>query len=212
MKGELESLLTRAEQKEATRKAIMDAALRLSAERGVSSLSLRAVASEAGIAPAGFYRHFKSIDDLGLALVDQVGMSLRQLVREARHRVDEDGNRNVISNSIQTFMEFASQNANLWRLLLGEGAGNTPEFRRAISKEIERFADDLEEDLIREADATHRPIAHVRHAVEAMVTVAFNLGAAAIDLPPEERRDVAERIILEVRMIMRGAQAMAENQ
>ncbi len=203
-------MTTRADQKEATRNSIMAAALRLSAERGVSSLSLRAVANEAGIAPASFYRHFRSIDDLGLALVDQVGMSLRQLVREARHRVDEHGNRNVISNCINTFMEFASQEPHQFRLLLGEGAGNTPEFRRAISKEISRFADDLAEDLVREAEATDRPILHPHHAAEAMVTVAFNLGVASLDLPPEERPAVAERIIVEVRMIMRGAQAMAD--
>ena len=49
------------------------------------------------------------------------------------------------------------------------------------------------------------------HAAEAMVTVAFNLGARSIDLTYEERLAVAERIIVEVRMIMRGAQAMAES-
>ena len=82
-------------------------------------------------------------------------------------------------------------------------------FRRAIAKEIHRFTEDLAEDLSREAEATQRPIAHVHHAAEAMVTVAFNLGASSIDLPREERLAVIERIIIEVRMIMRGAQADA---
>jgi hypothetical protein len=138
-------------------------------------------------------------------------MSLRQLVREARRRVDESGKGSVIRASIQTFLEFVEKNENLFRLLLGEGSGSTPHFRRAISKEIKRFADDLAEDLVREAKETERPIAHVNHAAEAMVTVAFNLGASAIDLPHEERLAVIERIIVEVRMIMRGAQAAAES-
>ena len=43
-----------------------------------------------------------------------------------------------------------------------------------------------------------------------MVIVAFNLGASSIDLPHEERLAVIERIIIEVRMIVRGAQAVAE--
>ena len=90
------------------------------------------------------------------------------------------------------------------------GSGSTPHFRRAITKEIQRFTDDLAEDLIREAKDTERPIAHVHHAAEAMVTVAFNLGATSIDLPHEERLAVVERIIIEVRMIMRGAQAAAD--
>ncbi len=201
---------TRAEQKQATRRGVIDAALKLSAERGFSSLSLRSVAKEAGIAPTSFYRHFADMDELGLTLVDEVGMSLRQLVREARRRVDESGKGSVIRASIQTFLEFVERNELLFRLLLGEGSGSTPRFRRALAKETQRFTDDLTEDLIREAKATERPIAHVQHAAEAMVTVAFNLGASSIDLPHEERLAVVERIVIEVRMIMRGAQAEAE--
>ena len=201
---------TRSEQKQTTRRAIVDAALALSAERGFSSLSLRSVAKQAGIAPTSFYRHFSDMDELGLALVDEVGMSLRQLVREARRRVEKSGKGSVIRASIQTFLESVQKNENLFRLLLGEGSGSTPHFRRAIAKEIQRFSDDLAEDLIREAKETQRPIAHVHHAAEAMVTVAFSLGASSIDLPHEERLAVVERIIIEVRMIMRGAQAAAE--
>jgi AcrR family transcriptional regulator len=202
---------TRNDQKLTTRRAIVDAALKLSAERGFSSLSLRGVTKEAGIAPTSFYRHFSNMDELGLALVDEVGMSLRQLVREARRRVDESGKGSVIRASIQTFLESVEKNENLFRLLLGEGSGSTPHFRRAISKEIKRFTDDLAEDLVREAKETERPIAHVNHAAEAMVTVAFTLGASAIDLPHEDRLAVIERIIIQVRMIMRGAQDAAES-
>jgi AcrR family transcriptional regulator len=200
---------SRAEQKHNTRRALIEAALRLSVERGFSSLSLRAVAREAKIAPTSFYRHFQDMDDLGLALVDEVGLNLRQLVREARHRVKESGSRSVVRASIQTFIEFSERNSNLFRLLLGEGAGSTPAFRRAIAKEIQRFTDDLAEDLVREAELKQRPLAHPQHASEAMVTVAFNLGAAAIDESPEVRIEAVERIILEVRLIMRGAEAMA---
>ena len=200
---------TRAEQKQATRHAIIAAALKLSAGSGFSSLSLRRVAKEAGIAPTSFYRHFSNMDELGLALVDEVGMSLRQLVREARRRVEESGKGTVIRAAIQTFLVFVEKNENLFRLLLGEGSGSPAHFRRAIAKEIQRFTEDLAEDLIREAEVTDRPIAHVHHAAEAMVTVAFNLGASSIDLPREERLAVIERIIIEVRMIMRGAQAEA---
>ena len=205
-------MLNRAGQKQATRRAIVDAALELSAKRGFSGLSLRGVAREAGIAPTSFYRHFADMDELSLALVDEVGMSLRQLVRQARRRVSDSGKGSVIRASIQTFFECIERDENLFRLLLGEGSGSTPDFRRAIAKETQRFSDDLAEDLIREAELTGRPIAHVHHAAEAMVTVAFSLGASSIDLPREERLAVLERIIIEVRMIMHGAQADAETQ
>jgi len=200
---------TRAEQKNATRHAIVQAALRLSAERGFSSLSLRGIATEASIAPNSFYRHFKNIDDLGLALVDEVGLSLRQLIREARRRVADRDSTSVTRASIETFMEFVETDSTLFRLLLGEGAGSTAPFRRGIAKEIARFTDDLSEDLTAAAEAIGKPLANVGLAAEAMVTIAFNLGAAAIDLPAAERRRVVDRIIAEVRMVMRGAQAEA---
>ena len=203
---------TRAEQKQATRHAIIEAALKLSAERGFSSLSLRSVAREAGIAPTSFYRHFATMDELGLVLVDEIGMSLRQLVREARRRVEDSGKGSVIRASIQTFLSYVEKNENLFRLLLGEGSGSPAHFRHAIAKEIHRFTDDLAEDLIREAETTGRPLAHVHHAAEAMVTVTFNLGASSIDLPHAERMAVVERIIIEVRMIMRGAQAESDTE
>ena len=56
---------TRGERKERTRRAILDAALRLSGEQTLAALSLRQVAKEVGIVPTAFYRHFDSLDDLG---------------------------------------------------------------------------------------------------------------------------------------------------
>ncbi len=199
---------SRAEQKIQTRRAIMDAALRLSAERGFASLSLRQVAKEADIAPTSFYRHFDDLDDLGLALVDEVGTSLRQVVRQARRRVRASGQGSVVRTSIETFMEFATNNANLFRLLLGEGAGNSIAFRTAVREEVGRFTSELIESLQQEADKQRRPLAHAALAAEAMVTVAFNLGASALDRTPSERAEIVERIVGEVRIIMRGAEAM----
>lgn len=75
----------RAKQKEKTRHSLIEAAFsQLSAERSFTSLSLREVAREAGIAPTSFYRHFRDVDELGLTMVDESGLMLRQLMRQAR--------------------------------------------------------------------------------------------------------------------------------
>ena len=186
----------------------MDAALRLSAERGFSSLSLRQIAKEAEIAPTSFYRHFDDLEDLGLALVDEVGAQLRRVVRQARRRVAESGSGSVVRTSIETFMEFATSNTNLFRLLLGEGAGNSLTMRNAVREEVGRFTSELIESLEQEAEKQKRPLAHASLAAEAMVTIAFNLGASALDRTASERAEVVERIVGEVRIIMRGAEAM----
>jgi len=79
--------VNRVQQKERTRRLIIDGAFHLlSQERSFSSLSLRAVPREAGIAPTSFYRHITDMEELGLPLVDEGGVALRQLMRKALQR------------------------------------------------------------------------------------------------------------------------------
>ncbi len=93
----------RAQQKERTRRSLIDAAFRLvTAESSYSNLSLREVAREAGIAPTSFYRHFSDMEELGLTMVDEGGLTLRQLMRQARQRIATGGS--VIRTSVETFI------------------------------------------------------------------------------------------------------------
>jgi AcrR family transcriptional regulator len=57
-----------------SREDLLAAALKLiGPHRSVSSLSLREVAREAGIAPNSFYRQFRDMDELAVALIDLAG-------------------------------------------------------------------------------------------------------------------------------------------
>ena len=118
----------RAQQKEKTRRALVDAAFnQLSAEKSFSNLSLREVAREAGIAPTSFYRHFKDMDELGLAMVDESGLVLRQLMRQACKRIEKGGS--VVALSVETFFELINDRPNVFRLLLRESSGTSQAFR-----------------------------------------------------------------------------------
>ncbi len=198
----------RAEQKLRTRRALMDAALaQLSADRGFGSLSLREVAREAGIAPTSFYRHFAELDELGLALVDEGGVALRQLMRQARKRIARDGS--AISTSIETFMEYLGNNANLFRLMLRERTGVSKPFRTAVQAEIDHFVTELADDLRRFAEEEGKPLSDARLVAEAMVTLVFNQGAEALDATAKERDLLKAKLKTELRMILIGSQALA---
>lgn len=204
-------LSVRAEQKLRTRRALMDAALgQLNADRGFGSLSLREVAREAGIAPTSFYRHFSDLDELGLTLVDEAGVALRQLMRQARKRIRRGGS--AIDTSVDTFMEYLSSNANLFRLLLRERSGVSPAFRSAIHAEIRHFVTELGDDLQRLAQERGKPLSDSRLVAEAMVTLVFNLGAEALDVPPKERAAVQQKLKAQLRIVLVGAQALAREQ
>jgi TetR/AcrR family transcriptional regulator, fatty acid biosynthesis regulator len=198
----------RSEKKLQTRQAILRAALTLSSERGFAGLSLREVASQAGIAPNSFYRHFANMDELALSLVDEIGLSLRQLVREARRRVESRGT-SVVRASIETFMDYVKVNGNLFRLLLVENAGSSQALRLATNKEMERFIVDLVEDLTRASEVKQRPIENIPVIAEAMARLVFTMGAQALDADETGHHELTERMIYQVRIIMKGAEASA---
>lgn len=191
----------RAEQKEKTRRSLIDAAFQqLSAERSFSSLSLREVAREAGIAPTSFYRHFKDMDELGLTLVDEGGLLLRQLMRQARQRIAEE--RSVIRTSVETFMEFIERQPNVFRLLLRERSGTSMAFRAAVAREIQHFVAELAEYLMAQTGLDER---EAYTQAEASVTLVFSSGADALDMAVEARQAHAEKLIMQLRMIAKGA-------
>ena len=196
-------MTTRSEKKQDTRRRLINVALELSAAKGFSPLSLREVTKAAGITPAAFYRHFRDMEELGLALLDEVGLSLRQFLREARRRVQKS--RGNVETSVHAFLEYVNTNGNLFRLLLGERQGASTAFRRAIYREIDQFVSELKEDLERDSKATGRPMRHAGYAAEAVVAVVFTVGGEALELSKHKQESLAIRLIEEVKMILRGA-------
>ncbi len=66
-----------------SRSQILEAARRVAARDGARDLSLRAVAAEAGFAPAGLYGYFRSKDELLLALAADDLTQLARAMRDA---------------------------------------------------------------------------------------------------------------------------------
>ena len=193
--------LNRQEQKLKTRQNIVNAAFGLLDEnKSLSAMSLREVARAAGIAPTRFYRHFKDIDDLGLTLVDEAGLALRQLMRQARRRIESGGG--VIDTSVNTFIEFITGNTNVFRLLLREHTGTSAAYRTAVQREIQHFVEELT-DYIIEVQSVQHQLAYVQ--AEAMVKLVFSAGAEALEADPAMRRIIGERVKQQLRFIQLGA-------
>lgn len=201
-------MATRSEQREKTRQAIFHAALTLSVTKGLHALSLREVTREAGVAPATFYRYFNDMDELGLMLVDQVGMKLRHMMRQARSRVRMEGS--MVSTSIETFMLFLDQNPELFQLLMGDLTGGPKEFRVAIFKEKQRFVDDLAMDLANDEQTValqeHYPIIS-----EMMVNLVFQGGIEALHLSKKDKKLLEKKLELQLNMILAGSSVFASN-
>lgn len=192
----------RAIQKEKTRRALVDAAFnQLTADKSFSNLSLREVAREAGIAPTSFYRHFKDMDELGLAMVDESGLILRQLMRQARKRLEKGGS--VVVISVDTFFEFIEDRPNMFRLLLRESSGTSLAFRTAAWREIQHFVAELAEYIQMKDKQISRELAYIQS--EGLVTLVFTAGSHALDMNSQEREQLKQRVVMQLRMLARGA-------
>ncbi|WP_371195376.1 HTH-type transcriptional repressor FabR [Glaciecola sp. SC05] len=193
--------MNRQQQKLQTRQKIVDAAfILLDENKSFTAISLREVAREAGIAPTSFYRHFSDINELGLTLVDESGLALRQLMRKARQRIQKGGS--VINISVTTFMEFITQNKNVFRLLLREHTGTSSAFRAAVMREIQYFTEELSDYIVSHLKL---PPKVARLQAEAMVRLVFSAGAEALDADPREVSNIAERVIAQLRFVQVGA-------
>ena len=138
---------SREERKEATRRAIIDAALKLLEDRSFSGLSLREVTREAGIVPAAFYRHFDSMDALGLVLIDESFRSLREMLRSARAG-KLDPNR-VIESTVEMLVAGVTEQREHWRFIVRERSSGVTVLRYAIRTEIRLITSELATDLAR---------------------------------------------------------------
>ena len=136
----------RAEQKQQTRHALMSAARHLmESGRGFGSLSLREVTRAAGIVPAGFYRHFSDMDQLGLALVAEVDETFRATLRAVRRNEFELGG--LIDASVRIFLDAVGANRSQFLFLAREQYGGSLPIRQAIASLRQRITDDLAADL-----------------------------------------------------------------
>ncbi len=129
-----------------TRQNLLDAAMEVMAEdeSGLAGLSLRAVAKRAGVSPTAFYRHFPDMEELGLAMLDEIGQMLRRMLREVRKVGDPQ---QMVGGSMLTFFSFVKQNRAKFVVLGRERVGGSPRMRAAIRNQMAFFSNELASDI-----------------------------------------------------------------
>ncbi len=201
-----ESGETRHARKERTRRAILDATLASADLGSLATVSLRQVAREAGIVPTGFYRHFASIEEVGLALVDEAFGSLRQMLRDVRRGTPEL--RGVIHGSVAVLVDHAHRQEAHFRFIARERVGGPPVVREAIRHGLELFERELATDLARLPNAEAWSGEDLRVMANLIVTTMVSTAEAVIDAPagrPDVERAIIRTVEQQLRMIVVGA-------
>lgn len=141
----------------------MAAALELAAStRSLATLGLREVARHAGLNPNTFYRHFKDFDELGVAMLDELGTELRAGLRERRMRPAARGLRlldlgnpagglaqaqTLARESVGLVLDFVMEHREAYIVGIRELHGTSPVMRKAMQDLLEGIAQDMTEDL-----------------------------------------------------------------
>ena len=207
-RGELLKL-SRKKQKAETRQKLLDAAAaELASGRSFDALSLREVAKLAGIAPTSFYRHFHDMEGLGLGLIEEHGKTLLTLMHHVREQAS--GGHSLIRTSVETLFDYNFANQGMSRMILLESMSRHTVFREAAEKLFATMSRDLAEFLIWDAKKRGVPLGHPRLAANSMVAILFTTGIALLNRPAEDRGRHVEAAIVQLRMIMRGAEAMGQ--
>ena len=187
-----------------TQDELFNAALNLiGPQKSISSLSLREVAREAGIAPNSFYRHFRDLDELAIALIERAGGVLRQIFTEARLKAQSG--QSVIRSSVEVFVAQLDHDEGNLSLLLREAYTGSASYKQAVERQLNFFEQELKEDLIRLEQAQNHKLLHPELVAKAITQLVFNMGAKVIDLAPDARQETAEKTMIMIRMLLEGA-------
>lgn len=193
---------TRGERKERTRRAILDAALVLCQDSSLVALSLRQVAKEVGIVPTAFYRHFDSIEDLGLTLVEESFVSLRAMLRDVR-RTDPQF-RDIIDQSVSVVLDHTRSQHDHFAFIMRERRAGPPAVREAINSQIALVERELATDL-RPLVPPHWSDGDVAVLSNLIVTLMVGIVESLLPARPDEEDQMADRARTQLRMLLIGA-------
>ena len=199
--------LSRTERKDMTRGSLTQAALALMGEgRSFTSLGIREIAREAGMVPNAFYRHFRNTDELGLALVEEVGITLRRLLREARQsNVAQD---DMVRRSVKVYHQYVLENRLLFLFIASERSGGSRILRMAIRNDVIHFTNEMAQDFRRLGVYNDLSTQSLQMICGLVVTTMLAAAPEILDLPPNQpllEGEMTENFVHQLQVVLLGA-------
>ncbi|MFC8449430.1 TetR family transcriptional regulator [Kitasatospora sp. NPDC057223] len=185
-------------QKQQSRRGLLDAGLRLLEEQNLAGLGVREVTRAAGMSPAGFYRHFRDMADLGVALVEESLASLHVLVRSVLE--ERGGAEELIDRTVEVIERHVSGDRAHVRFLARERHGGVRQVREAVAAELDRFAEEVGAALALQPAAEGWSDEELRMLAGLYVEHMVSTAAAFLEAPDA---DAGRRIAATARMQLR---------
>jgi AcrR family transcriptional regulator len=192
-------------QKQKTRQALLNAALELLEEQSLSSLGLREVTRAVDIAPAAFYRHFRSIADLGVELVEQALGSLHPMIESTVSAVGDSDER--ILRAVDLIARHVDAYPAHVRFIARERHGGVQPVREEIRRQLARFAVEVKDALAEHPESagwSDEDLLMLAGLYVDQMLVTASQFLEALEGPAEERDRVARVAAQRLRLISIG--------
>ncbi|MCD9876594.1 TetR family transcriptional regulator [Streptomyces guryensis] len=192
-------------QKQKTRQALLDAALGLLEEQSLSSLGLREVTRAVGVAPTAFYRHFRSIADLGVALVEEALGSLHPMIRTTVSTADSSEER--IARAIELIAGHVDGYPAHVRFIARERHGGVQPVRDAIRDQLARFAEEVKGELAKDPESegwSDDDLLMLAHLYVDQMLITASLFLEALEGTEADRERVAQVATRQMKLISIG--------
>lgn len=189
-----------------TRTHILESALKLMGQgKSLDSLSLREVSREAGIVPGGFYRHFANMEEMGLAIVEEVSEKLRTILKEARQAGVT--HKSALKESNTIFFTYVKENRLIFSFIYRERSGSNQRIRFAIRNAMKFFAAELASDLYN--TTTFQKVSHseLEFVADFIITTMFTLSGEFLDMDSRDKgaeKKLLAKSVKQIRYIYRG--------
>jgi AcrR family transcriptional regulator len=131
------------------RQQLLEVARKVFGRRDYHTVTMDAVAKEAGVTKPILYDHFPSKRELYLALLEADLANLKERLRDALEH--SKGNRERIRGSFQAYFDFVDDHAEGFRLLMQEAVGGERQFRDMVGRFRDEVLTQVTDVIVRES-------------------------------------------------------------
>ncbi len=168
---------------------IVDALLRVMAERGYEKASIQSIAKEAGLAPGLIHYHFKTKQDILMALVNWIASSATERLEHMNKQLSDPWDKLTafINARLATGETEMPEVVSAWVVIAGESI-RQPEIKKVYQDLIERQLEMLNEliaNVWEGKSISSNEVINLSAIVLAAMEGAFQLSATASDVMPQ---------------------------